>query len=118
MSAGSVLRPAATSARDPEPRMWNLSLMALSGLCAALVTPVAWLLVRLSGLLLPLVQLFNLQIWPLHLVAGCFGCLTGWAVLSLLNRFSGPVGRIMIMAGGFAGAAVSSLLFFPLVALF
>ena len=92
--------------------------MAISGLCAALLTPVAWLLVRLSGLLLPLVRVFDLQIWPFHLVAGFFGCLVGWILLSVLGRFSGRGGRVMILTGGFAGAAVSSALFFPIVALF
>ena len=93
--------------------------MAISGLCAALLTPVAWLLVRLSGLLSPLARIFDLQLWPLHLVAGLFGCLVGWVLLSLLHQVSGgTAGRVMIVAGGFAGATVSSVLFFPLVALF
>ena len=95
--------------------MWNLGLMAISGLCAALLTPVAWLLVRLSGLLIPLVRFSNLQIWPLHLMAGLFGCLVGWLMLSILSKFSGKAGRIMILLGGFAGAATSSILFFPIV---
>ncbi len=97
--------------------MWNLGLMAIAGLCAALLTPVAWLLVRLSGLLVPLVRIVGLQIWPLHLVAGLWGCLVGWVVMSILPRFDGA-SRVLILAGGFAGAAVSSILFFPLVALF
>ncbi len=120
MAAGQAPCLGARSECDAEPRMWNLSLMAISGLCAALLTPVAWLLVRLSGLLSPLVRLLvlDLQLWPLHLVAGLFGCLVGWILLSLLHRVSGTAGRVMILAGGFAGATVSSALFFPLVALF
>ena len=74
--------------------------------------------VRLSGLLPPLVRVFDLHIWPLHLVAGLWGCLVGWMLLSILNRFSRRAGRTMIIAGGFVGAAVSSVLFFPLVVLF
>ncbi len=98
--------------------MWNLSLMAIAGLCAALLTPVAWLLVRLTGLLPPLVRLLALQIWPLHCMAGLFGCLVGGLLLVILKRFSGRAGHVMVVAGGCGGAAVSSLVFFPLVALF
>lgn len=54
--------------------MWHLGMLGLAALVAALLTPVAWLLVRLSGLLPYLVQATQLRLFPLHLLAGLCGC--------------------------------------------
>ena len=97
--------------------------MGLAALVAALLTPVAWLLVRLSGLLPRLVQVSQLQLYPLHLLAGLLRCVVGWALMHFLASYTGAgargiVTRAMDIVGGGAGGLISSLLFFPLVALF
>ena len=103
--------------------MWHLGMLGLATLVAALLTPVAWLLVRLSGLLPYLVQATQLRLFPLHLLAGLFGCAVGWVLMHLLAAYTGTgargvLSRVMGIMGGGAGAFISSLLFFPLVALF
>ncbi len=103
--------------------MWHLVMMGMAALVAALLTPVAWLLVRLSGLLPYLVQTVQLRLLPLHLLAGLFGCAVGWGLMYLLAAYAGAgtrggLSRVMGVVGGGAGGFISSLLFFPLVALF
>ena len=104
--------------------MWHVGLTGLSALVAALLIPGVWFLVRIAGGLPFLLRLTDLRLYPLHLMAGLAGCLLGWALLRFLAApYGGRDGRngclrFACLAGGFVGAAISSLLFFPLVALF
>lgn len=78
---------------------------------------------RLSGLLPYLVQATQLRLFPLHLLAGLCGCAVGWVLMHLLAAYTGTgargvLSRAMGVVRGGVGGCISSLLFFPLVALF
>lgn len=103
--------------------MWHIGMMGLSALFAGLLTPMVWLLVRVSGLLPFLVEAVSLRLFPLHLLAGAWGCLLGLVMMRIMATYTGTGSRrtiswILGLLGGFGGGAISSLIFFPLVALF
>ena len=98
--------------------MLNLGLAAISGLAAALLTPVVWLVLRLVGLVPMLALAADMRLWRLHLAAGLFGFVVAWGASRLVQGFAARVSMPWMLAGGYAGAVLSSMIFFPLVALF
>ncbi len=98
-------------------------MMGLAALVAALLTPVAWLLVRLVGGLPFLILATQSRLYPFHLLAGLFGSIVGWVLIRYLAAYTGTgargrASRVAGILGGSVGGMVSSLLFFPLVVFF
>ena len=98
--------------------MLNLGLAAIAGLAAVLLTPVVWLVLRLAGAVPVLALAVGMHLWPLHLAAGLFGLMVAWGVSRLVQGFAERMSIPWMLAGGYAGAVLSSMIFFPLVALF
>lgn len=98
--------------------MLKLGLAAIAGLAALLLTPVAWLVLRLAGAVPMLALAADMRLWRLHLVTGLFGLAVAWIPSRLLPGFAERLSLPWMMAGGYAGAVLSSMVFFPLVALF
>ncbi len=98
--------------------MLNLGLAAIAGLAAVLLTPVVWLVLRLAGLVPMLALAADMHLWRLHLAAGLFGLVAAWGVSRLVQDFAARLSMPWMLAGGYAGAVLSSMIFFPLVALF
>lgn len=97
-----------------------LWLAGLAGLLAGLLTPVAWWLIRVSGLLEPLLLAVNPRLSLLDVMAGLFGTAVGLATAYFLRNYTGTgKGWFVVCAvGGFPGGYLSSLMFFSIVALF
>lgn len=98
--------------------MLNLGLAAIAGLAAALLTPVVWLVLRLVGAVPALALAADMRLWRLHLAVGLFGLVVAWGASRLVQGFAERVSMPWMLAGGYAGAVLSSMIFFPLVALF
>ena len=103
---------------EPVGSMLNLGLAAIAGLVAALLTPVFWLVLRLAGAVPALALAADMRLWRLHLAAGLFGLVVAWGVSRLVQGFAERVSMPWMLAGGYVGAVLSSMIFFPLVALF
>ena len=98
--------------------MLNLGLTGIAGLAAALLTPVVWLALRLAGAVPVLALAADMRLWRLHLAAGLFGLVVAWGVSRLVRGFAEKASMPWMLVGGYAGAVLSSMVFFPLVALF
>ena len=98
--------------------MLNLGLAGIAGLAAALLTPVVWLALRLADTVPALALAADMRLWRLHLAAGLFGLVVAWGVSRLVHGFAERVSMPWMLVGGYVGAVLSSMVFFPLVALF
>lgn len=97
--------------------MLNLGLAGITGLAAALLTPVVWLVLWLAGAVSALALAADMRLWRLHL-AGLFGLVVAWGVPRLVQGFAEQVSMPWMLASGYSGAVLSSMIFFPLVASF
>lgn len=98
--------------------MVKLGLEAIAGLAAVLVTPVAWLALWLAGAVLMLALAVNMRLWRLHLVTELFGLAVAWISSRHLHGLAERLSRPWMMADGYVGAILSSMVSIPLVALF
>ena len=103
---------------EPEGSTMNLGLAAITGLAAALLTPVVWLALRLADLVPALALAADMRLWRLHLAMGLFGLVMAWGVSRLVPGFAERMSIPWMLTGGYVGAVLSSMDFFPLVALF
>jgi len=80
--------------------------------------PVLWFVLRLIGLIAPLLNLFGSHTLLVQVGGLLMGGLVGALLLTILSRAYGQPGKtvtIVGFVGGVAGGLIGSLLFFPLV---
>lgn len=99
---------------------WLLMAILLAILVSGIALPVVWFIIRLLGLIEPLVNLFGGIRWLMVIGGITFGSLAGALSIMLILKVFGEWNKLGIIFGAIGGAIggiVSSLMFFPLVAI-